>query len=106
MLAAYLHGVGEKGGVLLSPQRQRRPNPAIRLGEAMMNAVKSRGGGGNLRGEGTPASLFVATVGVGWGYVTWNFRVGLKPTVTTGPQPLNTAEYYTVWSLFGELLLR
>ena len=40
------------------------------------SAVKSRGGGGNLRSEGTPAAVFVATVGVGYG--TWKFGMGLK----------------------------
>ena len=29
------------------------------------SAVKSRGGGGNLGSEGTPAAVFVATVGGG-----------------------------------------
>jgi hypothetical protein len=56
-----------------------------------MSALNSRGGGGNLRGQGAPASVFVATVGVGVyaGFGTWKFGMGLKLTVTTGPQPLN-----------------
>ena len=52
------------------------------------SAVKSRGGGGNLRSEGTPAAVFVATVGVG----EWNleFGMGLK---TDGDDRASTAQH-------------
>ena len=51
------------------------------------SAVKSRGGGGNLRSEGTPAAVFVATVG-GGGNGTWMFGMGLK---TDGDDRASTA---------------
>ena len=54
-----------------------------------MNAVKSRGGGGNLRSEGTPAAVFVATVGVG----EWNLEFGMGLKTFYGDDGASTAQH-------------